>query len=263
MNYTQNSTKINGYINRSYTLTIPDCPDLRLALISDLHEKKISESDPLFTIISSFNPDRIIFAGDMISRTTTDFSSFDNICALCKDIAPVCASVGNHEQTIQRTGFKKYLGIINNYKIDLLDNDRIIIIKDKKRINITGLTLSRKVYKNNDGSYYNLPQYTCSDIINAVGRAQCGYNILIAHNPKFFDAYSDWGADLVLCGHMHGGIIRFPHIGGLLSPERKLFPPYSLGIYQKNKTFMTVSAGLGKFRLFNPPEITFITIKNQ
>ena len=41
-----------------------------------------------------------------------------------------------------------------------------------------------------------------------------------AFNPVYFDAYSEWGADLVLSGHMHGGVIRVPYYGGLLSPGK-------------------------------------------
>ncbi len=31
---------------------------------------------------------------------------------------------------------------------------------------------------------------------------------------RFFDAYAGWGADLTLSGHIHGGIVRIPGIGG-------------------------------------------------
>lgn len=55
------------------------------------------------------------------------------------------------------------------------------------------------------------------------------YNILIAHNPDYFKAYAAWGADLVLSGHVHGGIMRLPVLGGVLSPSLRLFPRYDGG----------------------------------
>ena len=38
------------------------------------------------------------------------------------------------------------------------------------------------------------------------------YNILLAHNPNFIDAYATWGADLILSGHIHGGMVRLPFL---------------------------------------------------
>lgn len=66
-----------------------------------------------------------------------------------------------------------------------------------------------------------------------------------------------------MSGHIHGGIIRLPIVGGILSPERKFFPKYSLGEYKKGKTHMIVSAGIGKFRLFNPSEVVEIILEND
>ena len=84
---------------------------------------------------------------------------------------------------------------------------------------------------------------------------------MLAHNPLLLDSYADWGADLVLCGHMHGGLIRLPFVGGMLSPERRFFPRYDKGLYQKKNTKMYVSGGIGKLRLGNPPEINLLVLR--
>ena len=52
------------------------------------------------------------------------------------------------------------------------------------------------------------------------------YNILLAHNPNFIESYAAWGADLTLSGHIHGGMVRIPFIGGVFSPDTLLFPKY-------------------------------------
>jgi uncharacterized protein len=65
----------------------------------------------------------------------------------------------------------------------------------------------------------------------------------------------------------HGGVIRLPFIGGILSPERKFFPRYTKGIYELNAeqglAKLAVTAGLGKFRLNNPSEIMICTLERQ
>ncbi len=89
------------------------------------------------------------------------------------------------------------------------------------------------------------------------------YTVLLAHDPEYFEAYSEYGAQLVLSGHFHGGIVRlFGH--GLISPRFKLFPQYAYGTFEKNKTKMIVSAGLGghtiPWRMFNPGEIVVLKL---
>ena len=81
----------------------------------------------------------------------------------------------------------------------------------------------------------------------------------------FFDAYEKYGADLILTGHIHGGLIRLPMIGGLFSPDRTFFPKYSAGMYESGESKLVVNRGLSRgvrgFRLFNRPEIISITLK--
>ena len=57
--------------------------------------------------------------------------------------------------------------------------------------------------------------------------ADNSYHILLAHNPFYMEAYKEWGADLILSGHLHGGCVRLPGIGGVITPQAFLFPKYS------------------------------------
>ena len=94
------------------------------------------------------------------------------------------------------------------------------------------------------------------------------YNIAIAHNPLMAYAYESFGFDLVFSGHVHGGLVKLPLLGGILSPEYKLFPKYYEGIYNLNKTKMIVSRGLGfckrlPIRILNPAEVVIINLCNK
>ena len=59
------------------------------------------------------------------------------------------------------------------------------------------------------------------------------YRVLLAHNPDYFPYYAAWGADLTLSGHVHGGIVNFPGLGGVIAPSLKLFPKYDAGLYRR------------------------------
>ena len=91
---------------------------------------------------------------------------------------------------------------------------------------------------------------------------------MLAHNLLFIDDYSEWGADLVLSGHTHGGIIRIPIIGvGIASPEKDYFPKYDSGEFKVDDTTMIVNRGIGTsssgLRSFNKPEISVITLESK
>ena len=90
-------------------------------------------------------------------------------------------------------------------------------------------------------------------------------NILLAHNPKYGRTYFRWGADLILSGHYHGGVLRFSRHVGAISSQFIPFPKYCCGDFYKNGKCMIVSAGLGEhtvpLRIHNPRELIFIEMK--
>ena len=101
-------------------------------------------------------------------------------------------------------------------------------------------------------------------------RAACGdaFWLLLAHRNNYFEKqYSSLGADLVISGHGHGGLIRLPFTDGLISVERTLFPSYTSGFYQFNGRDVFVSRGLGNsgpsFRLFNRPQLVTLTLEKE
>lgn len=73
--------------------------------------------------------------------------------------------------------------------------------------------------------------------------------------------------DLVLAGHFHGGMVRIPKFGGVISPQFQIFPKYDAGEFHEGETTMILSRGLGnhsiKLRLFNKPEISYIELKKR
>ena len=91
------------------------------------------------------------------------------------------------------------------------------------------------------------------------------FQLLLAHNPEYLTAYAGWGANLVLSGHIHGGIMILPFLGGVIAPSYELFPKFDFGKFTEKNCEMVLSRGLGthtiNIRIFNKPEISVITLK--
>ena len=52
---------------------------------------------------------------------------------------------------------------------------------------------------------------------------------------------SEWEADLILSGHLHGGIVRVPKLGGVITPQARLFPKYSGELTMEGEKAVVVS----------------------
>lgn len=228
----------------------------KLLLLSDLHSRTFGKNYcHLVQKIAAEKPDYIILTGDLVSRTMCDFSKIHRLLAQLSRIAPMIMVQGNHELDLPPKQHMAFCDVLHQNGVHLLDNEILTL----NGTTFAGLTLTRSHYRTETG-YRNLAECTAEEIRAVLG--DCPPNtILLAHNPLFFPAYAQWGAALVLSGHVHGGAVRLPILGGLLSPERRFFPRYSKGVYQSGNTLMAVSGGLGKLRLFNPPELPVISVK--
>ncbi len=236
---------------------------LRMLHISDVHfskatghQKNADTIRKLLDLCDRFDAvDVICITGDLVSRNCTPESFQDAaalLCALSKRAARLYLSLGNHEMDHAPDVRRKFLDSVPGI---VLDNASDTF----EGVQFSGITLPRSVYKNEQGGYSKLSTITLGMVENCIGASPDTPCVLLAHTPLGLDAYAAWGADLVLSGHVHGGIVRLGNIG-FLSPERRFFPRYTKGIYRKDDCIMHVSAGIGKFRLCNPAEVVCIDL---
>ena len=248
-----------------YTAKLPDAFEgKKILLLADLHCKKFGKDySYLLDSVKAASPDIIIVADDLYSREEKKLSSKVRLMKALNEIAPTYYAAGNHEPDdpeLQEAMFCK----LKSIGIHTMKNEMAVIFSGGESLKIYGLQLPLKYYINKDGSYRELPVPNGDTIAKYLGtpdKTCC--NLLIAHNPLFFPAYEQWGADLVFSGHVHGGIIRLPVIGGLLSPERRFLPKYTKGIYKLGSAVMAVTSGLGKLRINNPSQMMLLTLTSK
>lgn len=228
----------------------------KILVLSDLHKKRYGDNfNNLMNSVIAAEPDYIFFLGDLYSKDETDMVPKLALMRRLNHTAPLYYILGNHEvrnmDNCEALCYK-----LNDIGVHVMRNCSEKLFCGNEFVNIYGTQLPISCYVNRDGSYNNLRQIKAEDLDAMLGKPDKEqFNILLSHDPFFFEEYSRWGADLVFSGHCHGGIIRLPFIGGLLSPERKFFPKYTKGLYKHKNSQMILTAGLGKFRVNNPSEI--------
>ena len=268
-----------GLYTKKYQIYSPKLPlsfdGFKFIFISDLHGKIYGkENTTLIQLINKANPDCVLIGGDMmvggenpkyefgyspISEKSVDIS-VDLISKLSKKYTIIHA-LGNHEEKLHSELWRKYNEALKEFNVKLIDNDVYRFINDdEEQIDIYGLSLGREFYPK-----FKRKELDVRNITDKIGTKGENYSILMAHSPVYFSAYSKWGADLTLSGHLHGGIMRLPFVGGVIGPDFFIFPKYSGGLYKENNRNMIVSCGAGmhtvNLRIFNPPELTLVELR--
>lgn len=261
----------SGYNIVEYELST--CKDIggpvRFVMLSDLHDTDVTHDGNrrLLRSIESINPDFVILAGDMITSYMQPSYNSDVAFDFLRELAnrfTVYYGVGNHEQRYKAEPerfagkYDKLVEFVQKLGIHFLSDS--YIDREEDKIRIYGFDIPIDNYRRAVKTY--LPDGILNDRFGDPDDNK--YNILIAHNPDFFDDYAAFGPDLVLSGHLHGGIVAIPGIGGVISPQLRLFPKYDFGTFTKGNTTMIVSRGIGwhtiPVRIFNKAEIVSVTI---
>lgn len=239
---------------------------LKIVQLSDLHNKVFGRSNaPLLRLIAKESPDITVMTGDMISHKAPNTEAFLKLVARLAQISDVYYVNGNHELSdLSDEDFEYAAKTMKNSGAVCLDNIYIDIYRGEEKIRICGLCYSAEYYRGVREYKRGWKAFMLTDMINYLGLKEPDiYTILLAHNPLDFDVHAEWGADLSLGGHVHGGLVRLPFINGIFSPERKIFPKYKEGVYNIGNSHLIASRGLGRFRIHNPPEIVSVTLRSK
>jgi len=92
------------------------------------------------------------------------------------------------------------------------------------------------------------------------------FKLVISHTPDLADEAAKNGAGLYLCGHTHGGQVRIPFWGAIITNSDS-GKKYEAGLYRSGKTWIYTSRGFGlepkpapQVRFFCRPQISLIRV---
>lgn len=259
----------NRFVIRTHEITDERIrKPLRAVVLADLHNKCYGKQNRrLLNAVRACRPDCVIIAGDML--TAVPGKSFDIALHVLEELAkdyPIYYGNGNHEHRLklyQRNYgdmAQRYEAALKELGIAPMVNSHVLL--QNHGIAVYGSEIDKFYYRR-----FKVQDMEPDYLRQLLGEPDSGvYNILIAHNPDYFPRYAEWGADLTVSGHVHGGIVRVPLWGkGVASPNIRLFPKYDGGLFWEKGKTMLLSRGLGMhtipFRLFNPGELWVVDFK--
>ena len=238
---------------------------MRAVVITDLHNKSFGRNNELLlAAIREQTPDFILVGGDI--PTAKPGKSLDIAISFLRELTKeytVYYANGNHEHRMKLYPetygdmWERYESALKELGVKLLVNEKVEL--PECGLCIYGSEIEKKYYIR-----FKTAQMDESYMESILGKKEEKYyNILLAHNPDYFPQYAVWGADLVLSGHVHGGMVRIPFWGkGVVSPKVSFFPKYDGGVFRQGNSTMLLGRGLGMHtipvRTFNPGELLVV-----
>lgn len=231
----------------------------KIIQFSDTHlgfHYNLAQFKRLITKINSLSPDIILFTGDLMDEPNR-YTSAKKLQPLLKMLkAPLgkFCIYGNHDHG--GYGSEIYQDIMNQSDFILLQNASIpITLLDGSRIDIIGIDDAMLGKPNFDAAMANVG----SD----------NFKLLLSHAPDLADQAVQYDIHWQISGHSHGGQIKVPFVGPLVTPP--FAEKYNEGLYQlehqQHQLILYVNRGIGTtrlpFRFLSQPELTVYTLSSK
>jgi predicted MPP superfamily phosphohydrolase len=242
--------------NATYRLALPHwpsaCAGLRVAVLADLHTGSpfngLDKLDEIIALTRKARPDLVLVPGDLVIDSVKGgrFVPPREIAArLARLRAPLGthAVLGNHDWW---NGANKVRKALTGAGIPVLDDRAVPLAKGDCRFWLAGF----------GDLWEGRP-----DVRRALQAVPAGSPVLaFTHNPDLFPAVPA-NVALTVAGHTHGGQVRIPFYGPVITPSRH-GKRYAQGHIVERGRHLFVSPGLGTsilpVRFLVPPEISVL-----
>ena len=233
---------------------------LRIVQLSDLHNREFGKNNQrLYAAVKQAVPDLIFLTGDLVDEyAEAPIPYAKAVGKALSAIAPTYFVTGNHEWAHGNAVVEEIKTALREAGVTVLSNQCVPLERGGETIFIAGV---------DDPNGY-ADQRSPADLAAEIYQNGADpFWLLLAHrNDRFAGEYSLLGADLTISGHGHGGIWRFPFVGGVFGTQRNLFPTHTAGFYSDNGASVFVSRGLGNSprvipRILNRPQVAVITLE--
>ncbi|MEA3339298.1 MAG: hypothetical protein U9R15_04970 [Chloroflexota bacterium] len=231
---------------------------LRLLHITDLHIERITARErELLRLAEELSPDAILITGDYLSISSVhDERSLaearDLLARLCAS-GPVYAITGSPPVDLPEVVPAIFEGLPITWLLDEVEELRV----NGHVLRLAGLRCTHE-------RHADVPRLR--RLLD--GDAERAFTLLLYHSPDLMPEAVELGVDLYLCGHTHGGQVRLPLFGALVTSSH-FGKRYEMGRYEEAATTLYVSRGLGmegmgapRARFLAPPEIVLWSLSS-
>jgi predicted MPP superfamily phosphohydrolase len=228
----------------------------RIVQLSDLHGAEFGKDNlRLLRAVEKAKPDLIALTGDFID-SPADLEVLSALAERLTLFAPVYFVSGNHDWSSGAIG--ELAEVLQKKGVRYLQNEALSLSRNGESIVLCGV----------EDPNGRADMIRPNALLGEIAAAQPGaFVLLLAHRNYWVTRYPSLPADLILCGHAHGGIVRLPFLGGLLGTGGELLPEYDSGVFTSGRYQMFVSRGLGDslfpFRFLNNPQVAVLSLKKK
>jgi uncharacterized protein len=219
----------------------------RIAFLTDTHVAGFVRRDFYRTIVArtlQFEPDLILFGGDFVHWERHIPLMADVLFSELRAKDGIYAVLGNHDYWANGDGV---IAALTSRGVKIIHNRSVYLPRGKDRIALVGI----------DELYRGRPDIDAAFALLEPKVPRIG----LSHHPDVVDLLGGRHLDLLLCGHTHGGQIRFPFFGSVVVPSRHE-GRYASGFHRTDDVLLYVSRGIGAIpplRILCKPEIaTFV-----
>ena len=234
-------------------------PPLRVLHLSDFHIERVTRREErIVKWINELCPDLIVYTGDLLNYSYLDDERARAECVqlLAQIHAPLGVYAVPGTPLIDTPDVQAAI-YPQAPHIRFLKNETIEI-EGYPQLQIIGLTCTHD-------PLLDAPKF--DRVRTAVPPRK--FTLLLYHSPDLMPEAGRAGIDLYLCGHTHGGQIRLPLWGAVVTSS-KHGKRYEMGRYQKDNTTLYVSRGIGmegkgapRMRFLCPPEIELFELRGE
>jgi hypothetical protein len=234
-------------------------PPLRIMHLSDLHIERLTRrEEKIIKWIDELHPDLIVYTGDLLnfSYLNDERARADCVRLLSHLRAPLGVYAVPGTPLIDTLDVQAAI-YPQVPHIRFLKNETLEVA-GHPQVHIMGLTCTHD-------SLLDAPK---------LDRARAAvppekFTLLLYHSPDLMPEASGAGIDLYLCGHTHGGQIRLPVWGAVVTGS-KYGKRYEIGRHQAGNTTLYVSRGIGlegkgapRMRFLCAPEVELIELRGD